>query len=131
MGHPIEKPGPPPQNNRDRLRIQYLEETRPGQPSPQSAVPALDWSGSCQSATRLGPDVLERQADAAQEVGEARVASERVESGIHPDESDSIRSGEIGFLKPAERFLVIAQGGVHASDVEPADVPLPPLCLDR
>lgn len=70
------------------------------------------------------------QADSAQQVCEARVATQQVESGIHPDEGHSIGTGEIGFLEPREGLLLIAQGSVYACHVEPADIPLPRLFLD-
>jgi hypothetical protein len=66
----------------------------------------------------------------ALQIGKARVTSQRVESGIHPDEGHSIRTGEIGFLEPGEGLLVLSQSGVYASYIKPTDVPLPRLCLD-
>jgi hypothetical protein len=74
---------------------------------------------------------LQREADAAQEVRETRIASQPVESGIHPDEGHSIRTGEIGLLEPGEGALLVAQRGVYARHVESANVALPCLCLDR
>jgi hypothetical protein len=74
---------------------------------------------------------LRREADAAQQVRETRVASQSVESGIHPDEGHSIRTGEIGFLEPGEGTLLVAQLGVYACHVESANVALSRLCLDR
>jgi hypothetical protein len=64
------------------------------------------------------------------QISEARIASQRVESGIHPDEGHSIRTGEIGFLEPGEGLFLLSQAGIHASHVEPADVTLSRLSLD-
>lgn len=65
---------------------------------------------------------LLRDTNAAQEVGEAGVPSQRVESGIHPDKGHSIRTDKIGFIEPGEGLLVITQRGVDAGNVETADV---------
>jgi hypothetical protein len=52
--------------------------------------------------------LAEREADAAEEVGETWVAPKWVESGIHPDVGHSIRTGEISFLQPSERLFLVA-----------------------
>jgi hypothetical protein len=51
---------------------------------------------------------LQRQADPAKEIGEAWVASQRVESGIHPDEGHSIRTSQVAFLEPSEGLFFVA-----------------------
>jgi hypothetical protein len=71
-----------------------------------------------------------REAHPAQEVRKTRVASQPVESGIHPDEGHSIRTGEISLFKPGEGALLVTQGGVYACHVIPANVALPRLCFD-
>ena len=67
---------------------------------------------------------LFRQAHASQEIGEARITSQRVESGIHPDEIHSIRTSKICLVEPREGPLFVTQGGVDTGYVVTADVAL-------
>jgi hypothetical protein len=73
---------------------------------------------------------LRREADAAHEVSETWVGSQRVESGIHPDGGQSIRTSKVGFLQPGEGLLLVSQDRIDTSDVETADIPLPGLRLE-
>jgi hypothetical protein len=70
------------------------------------------------------------EADPAEKVVEARIASQRVESGIHPDKGHSIRTREVPFFQPRESPLFIAQCGVHTGYIETADVSHSCLRLD-
>lgn len=73
--------------------------------------------------------LLLREADATKQVSEARVASQRIESGIHPDKGHSIRTSQISLLEPSKGLLAITQGGINTSHIESADVALAGLCL--
>jgi hypothetical protein len=52
---------------------------------------------------------LQGQANSAQQVGEARIASQRVEPGIHPDKGYSSRTIAIPSFEPGERLILFAQ----------------------
>jgi len=69
------------------------------------------------------------QTDSPQQVGVAGVASQRVESGIHPEEGHSIRTIPISLFQPSERVLSLAEGCVYASHIKPTDIPLTYLSL--
>ena len=64
------------------------------------------------------------------QVSEARISSQGVESGIHPDRRQSIRTVVIGFRKPSKGLFLISQHGVQASHVKSADIALSGLAFD-
>ena len=49
---------------------------------------------------------------ALQKIGIARIASDWVESGIHPDRRHSIRTVALGPCKPGERLFLVSQQAV-------------------
>jgi len=73
---------------------------------------------------------LPRKADTAQQVGKTRIASQRVEPGIHPGEVHSIRTGKIALFQPRESPFVVTQYSVYASHVVTTDVSLLRLRLE-
>src|SRR5690242_10700874 len=74
--------------------------------------------------------LLLRKADATKQVSEARVASQGIEPGIHPDRGQSIRTVEIGSVEPGKGFYFISKDSIRASHVEPADVTFASLILN-
>ena len=71
-----------------------------------------------------------RKTDAKKQFREARIASQRVESGIHPDRGHSIRTVVIGPVEPGKGLFFISQGRIQASHVESADITLARLAFD-
>ncbi len=59
-----------------------------------------------------------------QEQRKTRIASQRVESGIHPDERESIRAVAVGAIQPGEGIGLVAEHRIHDSDVVSADISL-------
>jgi hypothetical protein len=68
--------------------------------------------------------------DAAQQVSETRITSQRIESGIHPDRGHSIRTVVKGPIKPGKGSFLVSQSRIDASDVESADIAPLRLALD-
>src|SRR5262249_29869425 len=57
----------------------------------------------------------------------ARIGTQRIEPGIHPDGGHSIRTVTICLLKPGKRLLLLPECGIETGYVEFAEVAL--LCL--
>jgi hypothetical protein len=55
--------------------------------------------------------------DTADDARKARIAPQRVESGIHPDEDHSKGSLLDAFFEPVKSLVVLAQVRIHGSDV--------------
>jgi hypothetical protein len=60
----------------------------------------------------MGVDSTSREADAADQILKPRVASEGIESGIHPDPWHSSRPLEIALLKRLQCLLLFAEFGI-------------------
>lgn len=65
-----------------------------------------------------------RQADAAQQVGEARVTSEWVHPGIHPGPRQSIRAFVISLVEPLECSIRLSQANEDACDIKRTNITL-------
>src|SRR5215469_7004018 len=73
---------------------------------------------------------LRCEAHTVQQVGEAPVASQRVESGIHPERRHSIRAVAIGLFQPGKTLFLVSERRIQASYVEAANIALSRLALD-
>ena len=62
--------------------------------------------------------VLWLQAHVAQDVLEARIASERVKPGIHPSPHQSIRAFVVGLFEPLKRLSRLAEARENARHIE-------------
>jgi hypothetical protein len=61
---------------------------------------------------------VRRQADAAQEVFKAGIASQRVHPGIHPGPNQSIRSFAMCPFQPLKCSLWLSQANVNACHID-------------
>jgi hypothetical protein len=86
------------------------------------------WHAVCASREMSGtgekPMLGLRNANAADQILKPGVATERIESGIHPDPRYSSRALEVGFLERSKGLFSLAHLGIDRSNDKAADVTL-------